>query len=247
MRSVTSDDEPELKEVVDGPTILEFQHLVRRIPVADHIFEYASALVRATRPDEPDAPEFVKKFMAWGAGPRASLNLILECDREMSVSDRRRWSDQKYLVGIPIPPQAGQVTDLYLTLPQMPEEDTWAVRYSPIGYPVRGEKKVVLEWPKHLNRPADDRVQLQRADGTVVKQGRFRDTVTLRHMQGDFAMFDFSDVTAPGNYRVVWARGTVDFPIRERVFEGRLWEPTLECMIPFQMCHAKVDLGDLPG
>jgi MoxR-like ATPase len=62
---------------VDGPTILEFQHLVRRIPVADHVFEYAAALVRATRPDQPDAPEFVKKLMAWGAGPRASLNLIL--------------------------------------------------------------------------------------------------------------------------------------------------------------------------
>jgi MoxR-like ATPase len=62
---------------VDGPSILEFQHLVRRIPVADHVFEYAAALVRATRPDEPTAPEFVKKLMAWGAGPRASLNLIL--------------------------------------------------------------------------------------------------------------------------------------------------------------------------
>jgi len=77
MRSVTTDDEPELEEVVDGPSILEFQHVVRRIPVADHIFEYAGALVRATRPDEGDAPEFVKKYMAWGAGPRASLNLIL--------------------------------------------------------------------------------------------------------------------------------------------------------------------------
>ncbi|MDT8391225.1 MAG: MoxR family ATPase [Lentisphaeria bacterium] len=77
MRSVTSDEEAELKKVVDGPTILEFQHVVRRIPVADHIFEYAAALARATRPDEPDAPDFVKKFMAWGAGPRASLNLIL--------------------------------------------------------------------------------------------------------------------------------------------------------------------------
>ncbi len=77
MRSVTNDEEPKLKEVVDGPTILEFQHLVRRIPVADHVFEYAATLVRATRPDEPDAPEFVKKFMSWGAGPRASLNLIL--------------------------------------------------------------------------------------------------------------------------------------------------------------------------
>ena len=77
MRSVTSDDEPELKEVVDAKTIIEFQHVVRRIPVADHIFEYAAALVRATRPNEEDAPEFVKKLMSWGAGPRASLNLIL--------------------------------------------------------------------------------------------------------------------------------------------------------------------------
>ena len=77
MRSVTNDEEPELKEVVDAETIIEFQRLVRRIPVADHVFEYAAALVRATRPDEPDAPEFVKKLMSWGAGPRASLNLIL--------------------------------------------------------------------------------------------------------------------------------------------------------------------------
>jgi len=77
MRSVTTDDEPQLEEVVDGPSIIEFQHVVRRIPVADHIFEYAAALVRATRPDEADAPAFVKKYMAWGAGPRASLNLIL--------------------------------------------------------------------------------------------------------------------------------------------------------------------------
>jgi len=77
MRSVTNDEEPELKEVVDAKTIIEFQRLVRRIPVADHVFEYAAALVRATRPDEPDAPEFVQKLMSWGAGPRASLNLIL--------------------------------------------------------------------------------------------------------------------------------------------------------------------------
>lgn len=77
MRSVTSDDEPVLNEVVDGPTIEKFQHVVRRIPVADHVFEYAAALVRATRPDEPDSPAFVKKLMSWGAGPRASLNLIL--------------------------------------------------------------------------------------------------------------------------------------------------------------------------
>ena len=77
MRSVTTDEEPELKEVVDASTIIEFQRLVRRIPVAEHVFEYAATLIRATRPDEPDAPEFVRKLMSWGAGPRASLNLIL--------------------------------------------------------------------------------------------------------------------------------------------------------------------------
>ena len=77
MESVTTDDEPVLNEVVDGRAILEFQHVVRRIPVVRHVFLYAAALVRATRPDEPEAPGFVKKFMAWGAGPRASLNLIL--------------------------------------------------------------------------------------------------------------------------------------------------------------------------
>jgi MoxR-like ATPase len=77
MRSVTSATQPEISKVLDGTAIMDFQQLIRRIPVADHIFEYAASIVRATRPDEADAPEFIKKYMAWGAGPRASLNLIL--------------------------------------------------------------------------------------------------------------------------------------------------------------------------
>jgi len=77
MRSVAGAGQPELEKVLDGSEIVEFQQLIRRIPVADHVFEYAAALVRATRPDEAEAPDFVKKFMAWGAGPRASLNLII--------------------------------------------------------------------------------------------------------------------------------------------------------------------------
>ena len=77
VRKVTGGDDPDTQEVVDAATIIEFQRLVRRIPVSDHVNNYAVALVRATRPDAPDAPEFVKKLMAWGAGPRASLNLVL--------------------------------------------------------------------------------------------------------------------------------------------------------------------------
>jgi MoxR-like ATPase len=77
MRSITSANKPEIKEVLDGKGIIEFQELVRRIPVADHVFQYAASLIRATRPDEEEAPAFVKQYMSWGAGPRASLNLIL--------------------------------------------------------------------------------------------------------------------------------------------------------------------------
>ncbi len=77
VRKVTGGDDPDTQEVVDASTIIEFQRLVRRIPVSDHVNNYAVALVRATRPDAADAPEFVKKLMAWGAGPRASLNLVL--------------------------------------------------------------------------------------------------------------------------------------------------------------------------
>jgi MoxR-like ATPase len=103
MRNVTNDEEPKLEKVVDGPTILEFQHLVRRIPVADHVFKYALELVRATRPDEPDAPEFVKKLISWGAGPRASLNLILAGKARAALRGRCHVStDDVQAVCLPI-------------------------------------------------------------------------------------------------------------------------------------------------
>ena len=103
MRNVTGDEEPELKEVVDAKTIIEFQRLVRRIPVADHVFEYAAALVRATRPDEPDSPDFLKKLMSWGAGPRASLNLILAGKARAALRGRSHVStDDVRAVSLPI-------------------------------------------------------------------------------------------------------------------------------------------------
>jgi len=50
---------------------------VRRVPVADHVFNYAAALTRATRPKEPEAPTLVRDCVSWGAGPRASQYLII--------------------------------------------------------------------------------------------------------------------------------------------------------------------------
>ncbi len=103
MRSVTSDNVPVVNKVVDAKQILEFQHVVRRIPVADPIFEYAAKLVRATRPDQPDAPDFVKKMVSWGAGPRASLNLIIAGKARAALRGRCHVSEEDIrAVALPI-------------------------------------------------------------------------------------------------------------------------------------------------
>lgn len=76
MRSVTGSGGGSPQQVIGKEDILALQDLVTRVPVADHIFQYVAALVRATRPAEDNAPGFVKDFVSWGCGPRACLNLI---------------------------------------------------------------------------------------------------------------------------------------------------------------------------
>ncbi|HTM21586.1 MAG TPA: MoxR family ATPase, partial [Kofleriaceae bacterium] len=72
-----SEAERSVKPVLTGAQIAAFQKLVLRVPVSDQVLDYARALVRATRPNQEDAPDFVKEWISWGAGPRASINLIL--------------------------------------------------------------------------------------------------------------------------------------------------------------------------
>jgi MoxR-like ATPase len=62
----------DVQAVCDRETLLNFQQLIRSIPVSRHVIGYAVDLVRATRPDEPGAPAFIKEQVGWGAGPRAS-------------------------------------------------------------------------------------------------------------------------------------------------------------------------------
>lgn len=77
MKRVSGDYDPTLETVMHRPEILELQKLVRKTPVADHIFQYAAKLVRATRPGDPSAPGFIRNWLSYGAGPRASLFLIV--------------------------------------------------------------------------------------------------------------------------------------------------------------------------
>ena len=76
-RAETGAADVKLEKILDAEEIVKLQGVVRRVPVADHVLEYAADLVRATRPKDPSAPEFVKEMVAWGAGPRAGLSLVL--------------------------------------------------------------------------------------------------------------------------------------------------------------------------
>ena len=66
-----------VQSVLSGADILELQNIVRQVPVTDHVVDYALALVRQTRVDEPGAPEFINDWLSWGAGPRAVQFLLL--------------------------------------------------------------------------------------------------------------------------------------------------------------------------
>jgi MoxR-like ATPase len=77
VKSTTTDAEIVLRHVLDTEQILAYQDLIRRIPVTDHVMEYAVKLVGKTRFNSDFAPQITKDFITWGAGPRASQNLII--------------------------------------------------------------------------------------------------------------------------------------------------------------------------
>jgi MoxR-like ATPase len=77
MKRTTSNQQIELKAFLHGDQIVQLQQVVRQVVVADHVFDYAADLVRATRPRDAGVPKFIPELVSWGAGPRASQYLIL--------------------------------------------------------------------------------------------------------------------------------------------------------------------------
>ena len=77
VKATTSNIETELKQILDGEQIIQYQELIRRVPVSDNVLEYAVKLVGKTRFNSELAPQITKDFITWGAGPRASQNLII--------------------------------------------------------------------------------------------------------------------------------------------------------------------------
>ena len=77
VNATTQATQEEVRPILSGRDLLWIQQLVREIPASDHMVDYAVDLVRATRPKEPGALDFIKSWLAWGAGPRAAQYIIL--------------------------------------------------------------------------------------------------------------------------------------------------------------------------
>jgi MoxR-like ATPase len=77
VKATTSDHRVRLEKLLNAEQIMEYQELVRRIPVADNVLEYAVKLVAKTRVNAPEATQLTKDYITWGAGPRASQYLIV--------------------------------------------------------------------------------------------------------------------------------------------------------------------------
>lgn len=76
-RETTGAAKQALSKLIDGEKIIAFQQLVRRVPVPDHLYDYAVKIVRKTRPGQPESPQWIRDTVGWGAGPRAVQYLIL--------------------------------------------------------------------------------------------------------------------------------------------------------------------------
>lgn len=77
VKNTTSDISTSVNHILDGEAVMKYQHLVRRVPIADNVIEYAVSLVHKTRIDSEKATTATQEYIEWGAGPRASQNLVI--------------------------------------------------------------------------------------------------------------------------------------------------------------------------
>jgi MoxR-like ATPase len=77
-----------VKKVIYAADIVKYQNFIRDIPVSDHVMEYAVKLVRSTRPVNDECPDYIKKWVSWGAGPRASQYLIIAAKTKAALDGR---------------------------------------------------------------------------------------------------------------------------------------------------------------
>src|SRR5262249_33774556 len=101
--STTGGDAPKLEPLLDKATILEMQKVVRKVLIGRSVSSYAVKLARATRPGTDEAPDFVKKYLSWGAGPRACQAMLLGAKAHALLDGRVHVStDDIRYVALPV-------------------------------------------------------------------------------------------------------------------------------------------------
>ena len=88
VKATTTDVNVTVNSLFSAQEIIDFQQLIRRIPVADNVIEYAVSMVAKTRPNNETAADLVKNYIDWGAGPRASQNLILAAKTHAAINGK---------------------------------------------------------------------------------------------------------------------------------------------------------------
>ena len=90
-----AESEKSVQKVMDGKQVIAVQKVIMRVPVADAVMEYATRLVRATRPKDETAPDFIKEWISWGAGPRASIALTMAAKSRAAIHGKYAvdWDD----------------------------------------------------------------------------------------------------------------------------------------------------------
>lgn len=88
VKATTNDQKIQPKKILSKQDIIAYQHLIRRMPIADNVLEYAVKLATSTRPNTSQAPAIVNDFVAWGAGPRASQALVLAAKAHAAIQGK---------------------------------------------------------------------------------------------------------------------------------------------------------------
>lgn len=99
---VTGWKKPKLRKILDSEGVIKIQELLRRVLVAPHVIDYARNLARATRPNKPEAPDFVNEMVGWGAGPRASIYLI-QAAKARAILDGRHYATTADVTAVALP------------------------------------------------------------------------------------------------------------------------------------------------
>lgn len=172
-------------------------------------------------------------------------SIVLNSGNSFKLADARVWQGEGYTLLFDLK-KGREPVSLNIKLPFSDTviksgRDLYNLRYSLEGYSCNSEKAVFLEWPGYMQRP-DDEIKVISSSGEIVLEGFFGKH--FRKWQFNYAKFDFSSITVPGDYYLSWSGGESEiFTISNNIYDN-LWRDALEVYIPWQMCHVSVDLGE---